>query len=70
MIKIGKVLLPKNITKWFPPSPEKFIGKPFIIGLLYNYVFNNDSDISLTNIMCSKEFIKTISLMKKIFDNY
>lgn len=69
-MKVAKVLLPKSLTSWLPVDPILFFGKPTIIGLSYNYVFVNDIDILVTNVMCSKEFIKLISIVKRIFDNY
>lgn len=36
--------------------------------MIYNYIEINKLDALVSNIMCSKEFIKILGIAKKIFD--
>lgn len=64
-VSIGEKFLPKSITKWLPVSTDLLFGNSLIIDLLYNY-FHYDL-FKLTNICCSKEFLKLLMVVKKIF---
>lgn len=67
---MGEKVLPENIRKWLPVSTDLFFGQPLVINACYAYVFIDEPEYTITNIICSKEFIKFISVAKKIFSNY
>ena len=65
IIQVGQKFLPSNIQKWLPTSTDLFFGKPIIIDIIYNYL--HSSGFKITNICCSKEFIKGLIICKKSF---